>query len=33
MARKVKEHGIEPGDMHNMDEKGFLIGALFTTAI
>jgi hypothetical protein len=28
MARKIKEYGIEPRDMYNMDEKGFLIGVL-----
>jgi hypothetical protein len=28
MARKIKEYGIEPRDMYNMDKKGFLIGVL-----
>jgi hypothetical protein len=28
MARKIEEYGIEPSDMYNMDEKGFLIGVL-----
>jgi hypothetical protein len=28
MARKIEEYGIEPRDMYNMDEKGFLIGVL-----
>jgi hypothetical protein len=28
MARMVEGYGIEARDMHNMDEKAFLIGVL-----
>jgi mannose/fructose/N-acetylgalactosamine-specific phosphotransferase system component IID len=28
MGRKIKEYDVQPENMYNMDEKGFLIGIL-----
>ena len=28
LARKIKEYDIQPKNMYNMDEKGFLIGVV-----
>ena len=28
LRRKIKQYGVEPRHMYNMDEKGFLVGIL-----
>jgi hypothetical protein len=28
LLRKIKEHDVEPGNIYNMDEKGFMIGVI-----